>query len=627
MKPTLVSQLNSFPLKSAKAHTLAEAVIDNYGLRADRSFMIVDQDGNGVTARDFSHIGLIELSLNELGLALSAPGQPPLGIAYEMYRHSPITVQVWGQVVNSYDLGDAAANWVSRFVHQSNNGYRIVEKLPQSGRSLGELAELSFSDMAPILVLSQASLDLLNSKLDFDIDMANFRANIIVDGCAAHAEDSWESLTIGNVQFRAVGPCPRCIMTTLSAGSALQDLRNEPINTLMQYRQGEDGNLYFGSYFYPVCNGTLKLGDELKVKTPRTQPTLKATPSVEPATLDTVKQPADDEQQQILRCVAIVDETAAIKSFIFESQQDIYFSEGQFGVFKLKIYGKTVQRCYSFSSANQDKQRIKISVKREPQGLVSNYLHDFLAPGDTVEMLASYGDYTLQNQAPLALIAAGSGITPNIAILEKLLQQKSARSIVFIYSAAHEQDLAFIELLQDCQTQLKNFQLILNLSRQALSEIEAKADLIIGGRLDQHTINKHIPDLQQREIYFCGPEAYRENIRAICMNLGLNDSQLHDEAFSSSFAAATAGEEVQHQLTFSKSGITVQASNQDSLLDSALKAGIKAEHSCKIGACGRCEATIVTADIAGAKPSNNDPDSNKILLCCSFPNADMTIDL
>ncbi len=125
--------------------------------------------------------------------------------------------------------------------------------------------EVSFADGAPVLLLSEASLDGLNGRLQSPVGIERFRPNLVVTAAAPHAEDEWETLSIGAARLDVAWPCSRCVMTTVDPATGEKDPANEPLHTLQQYRR-RDRSVYFGQNLIPRALGKIAVGDECVIE-------------------------------------------------------------------------------------------------------------------------------------------------------------------------------------------------------------------------------------------------------------------------------------------------------------------------------------------------------------------------
>jgi uncharacterized protein YcbX len=122
----------------------------------------------------------------------------------------------------------------------------------------GELT--SFSDGYPLLLIGQAALDDLNARLAIPVSMERFRPNIVFSGGSPYLEDSWQAFSIGQMLFRAVKPCARCVLTTIDPLTGVRG--PEPLRTLATYRTRAN-KVLFGMNLLYEGSGRLSVGDAL----------------------------------------------------------------------------------------------------------------------------------------------------------------------------------------------------------------------------------------------------------------------------------------------------------------------------------------------------------------------------
>ena len=117
---------------------------------------------------------------------------------------------------------------------------------------------VSFADAYPVLLISEASLTDLNARLEAPLSMRRFRPNLVISGCVPYAEDDFRTLRIGDVSFRAVKRCERCVVTRVDPDTA--ELGPEPLRALASYR-ADGGKIWFGMNLIHDGPGRLRLGD------------------------------------------------------------------------------------------------------------------------------------------------------------------------------------------------------------------------------------------------------------------------------------------------------------------------------------------------------------------------------
>lgn len=229
-----------------------------------------------------------------------------------------------------------------------------------------------------------------------------------------------------------------------------------------------------------------------------------------------------------------VEESREIVSFYFapvDGKPVLKAEPGQYIGLRLMIDGAEQRRNYSLS-ALCDGREYRISVKRESDGKVSNYLHDNLMVGDTLELFPPAGDFTLAaSDRPLVLISGGVGITPTLAMLEAALP--TGRPVHFIHCARNGQVHAFREWL-DTQAaqhpQLKRFYCY------AEADEAAHADAV--GLLDQTLLGEWLPRERDVDAYFLGPKPFMAAVRRQLLALGVPEQQTRYEFFGPAAALA-----------------------------------------------------------------------------------------
>lgn len=231
----------------------------------DRRWMLVDEDGVMLTQRKHASMCLIHCRLTSNGneLEVSVAGKASLGITIpkdSLVREA----RVWGDTCHSLDCGDEAANWFSdflgtpaRLVYFPENEFRQCDPVyAQPGD------QTAFSDGFPYLLISQASLDDLNGRLDTPVEMKRFRPNLVVTGNQAFDEDSWKRIRIGDVTFRLVKPCSRCIIPSIDPQTGTKTA--EPLRALSRYRM-RDNKIFFGQNLIAEGSGELQVGMPVEI--------------------------------------------------------------------------------------------------------------------------------------------------------------------------------------------------------------------------------------------------------------------------------------------------------------------------------------------------------------------------
>jgi uncharacterized protein YcbX len=232
-----IAELNIYPVKSCRGVTVPRGRIAATGFVHDREWLIVRSDGRFVTQREQPRLALIAPALDADTLTLSAPGMPMLNVPLAR-RGDAVEVKCWNDLCSAFDAGDEAAEWLATYL---DSPHRLVRFDPQRRRASditwteGLEALNQFSDGFPWLILSEASLADLNGRLEQPLPMNRFRPNIVIAGVAAYAEDRLYELSTGEVRFRIVKSCTRCVITTTNQTTGERQ-GEEPMRTLRSYR-------------------------------------------------------------------------------------------------------------------------------------------------------------------------------------------------------------------------------------------------------------------------------------------------------------------------------------------------------------------------------------------------------
>lgn len=263
-----VRSLHIYPVKSCRGIDVDAAQVCATGLEHDRRWMVVDADGAFLSQRRHPNLARVITRIEGDRLILGSAGRPPLDIFINETTGNLRRVTVWKDTCEAVSEGRECAEWFStllgitcELVRQPETGIRQVD------RSYADPSDrVAFADGFPFLLISQASVDELNRRLAEPVPADRFRANIIVDGCEAHAEDDWSTFNIGEIEFRTAKPCSRCVVITTDQYHGTRTI--EPLKTLATYRT-KNHKVLFGQNLVHRGTGVLKIGDEIHPKTPQ----------------------------------------------------------------------------------------------------------------------------------------------------------------------------------------------------------------------------------------------------------------------------------------------------------------------------------------------------------------------
>ena len=259
-------ELHIYPLKSGAGIAREEAYLEARGLKGDRRWLVVDDNGRFLSARTHPHMLLIKAIPDAEGLILSAPHAGKIKISFDGSNPTLGPVSIWKDTCNAFYLSQEADRWLSEvlatpchLVYMSDEIERSVNKAEARPGDL-----VSFADAYPLLLTTESSLADLNNRLTTPISMQRFRPNLVVDGLEAFTEDRWQHLRIGDLEFECCSPCTRCVLTTVDPQTGNKDPQGEPLKTLRTYRQNDQGIL-FGINLIPRSHGSMRVGNVLEV--------------------------------------------------------------------------------------------------------------------------------------------------------------------------------------------------------------------------------------------------------------------------------------------------------------------------------------------------------------------------
>lgn len=236
-----------------------------------------------------------------------------------------------------------------------------------------------------------------------------------------------------------------------------------------------------------------------------------------------------------------VPESEVITSFYLKAKDGQPISDfvpGQYISIRSNIAGVTYThiRQYSLSDA-PGKDYYRISVKREtapdniPDGVVSNFLHDHIQEGDTVEVTAPAGDFTLNmaSNEPVVLISGGVGLTPMISMLNTLVEQQPERKVTFIHAAINSRTHAMhehVKQLANNYEHVKYYVCYEKPTEQDRSEQRFDKE----GYMDLDFLTTVLPD-NKADFYFCGPVPFMKAVHQALRSWGVSEPNIHFEFF------------------------------------------------------------------------------------------------
>ncbi|MCF3135421.1 MOSC and FAD-binding oxidoreductase domain-containing protein [Streptomyces olivochromogenes] len=343
-----------------------------------------------------------------------------------------------------------------------------------------------------------------------------------------------------------------------------------------------------------------------------------------------------------MRVTRVVPETPTVSSIYLDTTDGTALPEarpGQYLSVRLAIGNAApTVRSYSLSAA-PTAAGYRISVKHEPHGTVSGYIHAALRPGDLVDIASPRGMFVLEEGTrPIVLISAGIGATPVLAMLHRLAATRDPRPVWWIHTAHDRAHHAFADETHALLAQLPHAHEHIYYSAEAAHE---DGTHITQGRPTARSLAAlGIPT--EADAYLCGPTTFMDDLAGYLRDHGLSTERIHTEQFSALPAinpGVTPTATVRpHQppgppgagplVTFARSGITTPWSpDHASLLDLAEACDIPTRWSCRTGVCHTCITHLLAGDVTYTTPPLELPEEGTVLVCCSEPSAEVVIDL
>ena len=258
------------------------------------------------------------------------------------------------------------------------------------------------------------------------------------------------------------------------------------------------------------------------------------------------------------------------------------FRPGQHVNVGAEINGRRITRSYSLTGIPRPDGRVSITVRKTPGGKLSPQLCDHVAVGDLLHIGPAYGEMTLPaaHDAPWLFLAAGSGITPLIAMTRELAAQAMPVPLTLLYWARLRAELCFVDELRALAIMHPAFAVRFLLTGEAAAAADEGE-----GRIDVARLASLVPDLDQRRVYACGPGEFAAAARA----LGAPTARTFEcEAFTRPRTVEDSDDAGTVQVTLAASQRTLTLPRGGSLLDALEAAGLKPASGCRMGICNSC---------------------------------------
>lgn len=317
-----------------------------------------------------------------------------------------------------------------------------------------------------------------------------------------------------------------------------------------------------------------------------------------------------------LRVCAIEPDTAEAVIVSFDVPAELRpvfgFTQGQYLTLRTTIDGQDVRRSYSIC-AGVDDAHLRVGVRRVNGGLFSNWIHEHLKVGDTIQVMAPQGRFYVpldpSAQRHYLAIAGGSGITPILSIMKTALAREPGSRFTLLYANRTLQSTMFKEELED----LKNRYLTRVSLHHVFSGEDTEAPINMG-LMNRDKVAAFLRSVVQpahiSEVFVCGPFQMNDEAQAALLAAGVPQERIHIERFGVALSGneqvgaavhqAQAGDAEKAQITVFRDGLKREFSfskEQPSILDAASAAGLEMPFSCTSGVCGTCRAKCLEGEV------------------------------
>jgi len=373
-------------------------------------------------------------------------------------------------------------------------------------------------------------------------------------------------------------------------------------------------------------------------------------PSVAASSVDATK--PRQQWKGELKVAAIFQETPEVKTYRLAAADGgpfpFAYLPGQFLNVQLTIDGKRVNRSYTISSSPTRGAACELSIKREPFGLASRFIHDHLNVGDILKVSGPAGKFifTGQDGSAILLISGGVGITPMMSIVRYLTDRAWPGDIYFVNVAKTEEGLIFHDEIQWLKHRFPRLSVCQTLTRCAPDSMW-KGDR---GRVTESLLKRFVPDLDRQPVYLCGPNEMMEATRSLLLGLGVPNSRIKTENFGLKKEAGPTPEASNDEqqsdksngtpsvpaiaisiktIDFGRSMVRASVSSETSVLEAAEASSIQLPYECRSGICGQCKTRLVKGQVimdCEDALSRSEKASGLILACQARPLSNLVID-
>ncbi len=338
-------------------------------------------------------------------------------------------------------------------------------------------------------------------------------------------------------------------------------------------------------------------------------------------------------------------ESASVTSLVLEPMDGAPLTvplPGQFVVLRLSSAPGAPAQMRSYSlSGEPSSLRYRISVKRETHGAASTYIDKAVQVGDTLEISAPRGAFTLQpGDDPVVLLSAGVGATPVLAMLHALAAGASRREIWWLHGARNGHEHPFAEEVRNLLKAVTRGHCHIFFSAPD-PEDRPGADFDASGHLNAGVL-RQLEAPRNADFFLCGPSAFMSELTAGLADWGVDRRRVHSEVFGPGASRTPGIAASPHRpphppartsstgplVSFARSGVNVHwGAEYQSLLELAEACDVPTKWACRTGVCHTCEFGLVAGAVSYAPDPIMAPAPGNALICCARPQGEVVLDL
>lgn len=348
-----------------------------------------------------------------------------------------------------------------------------------------------------------------------------------------------------------------------------------------------------------------------------------------------------------LPLIDLVDQTDQAYTLVFRRPEGSIwdYQPGQYLTIRVFIKGEEFRRPYSLSSSPLDTDKLAVTIKRLPEGRVSNHLRDTLQIGDRVDVLPPMGNFyvepTPRRIRHYILIGGGSGITPLMSILKTALAIEPDSKVTLWYGNRREESIIFRKELSQLKQAYRERLTLIHVLSHPPTDWKGPSGRLDKDRVYQLILDLFMVDEYQKAYYLCGPEGLMQAAQDAMEAHAIDPRHIFQEHFvghvlEAELEKATQAESeadlatdpprsysISIMLDEERYQVTVKPGQ--SILDAALEEGLDAPYSCKGGVCTTCMGRVLTGEITHSDAVmllDSEKEKGIVLTCQAQPVSD-----